>query len=577
MGLEPLGRNWGDIVNWDDLAKAYAGFIIAWTILLYVGVGWIVYNRHLPSVRIRNVSIAVLSVSFLHLYLVKIVLAYTTNGHFLCGAEFWIMSIYLPFGIALFQMNLVQLHSIAEQQRKLLSSAGSMRSIPTGTPKTVRGAWVYWKGLSSSTRSYIYIGLGMLVQLIITAVLYATTPELQGDWTSYGKVTHAKGQALCRKSLVWIPSAFWQLFWTWVFGLYTLYKIRNIRDTHYWRLGTWLSVIFGLPGTPLWIAAVFCIKFKPVNIRWVPPMWLAPGIVVMQIVTIFFPMLEEYQSRRHMRRTLSIIETWEKKDTADLYGSIVSGDRSQLSQSTSTRSKELYSMASLEKALAVNPLPLLHFAANKDFTAENIIFLMRVKEWRQAWASAPRQPGSRSVTEESRAMLFRLAVEIYMTCVLDTISEFPINIEGPVRTKLDFLFDSAVPDGKKRTSAESDASPFGFEMDDPKNGPIATEVKRIALVREGSADSDDTLWSDASSKGRSLNSANGVVTYHPDTDPIFDPHPAHSPLGSARAKIKPEFDHMAFDAAEASIKYLVLTNTWRKFAQKAQHGAVEIV
>ena len=581
MGLEPLGRNWGDIVNWDDLAKAYAGFIIAWTGLLYVGVGWIVYNRNLPSVRIRNVPIAVLSVSFLHLYLIKIVLAYTTNGHFLCGAEFWIMSIYLPFGIALFQMNLVQLHSISEQQQQLLSSSESMSSVLSSVPKNVRGFSAYWKSLSQAKRSYVYIGLGMLVQLIVTAVLYATTPELQGDWSSYGKVSHAKGQALCRKSLVWIPSAFWQLFWTWVFGIYTLYKIRNIRDTHHWRLGTWLSVVFGLPGTPLWIAAVFCIKFKPVNIRWVPPMWLAPGIVVMQIVTIFFPMFEEYQSRRHMRATMSIIETWEKKDTTDLYGSVMSGDQRQISQSTSTRSKELYSMASLEKALAVNPLPLLHFAANKDFTAENIIFLMRVKEWRQAWASAPRQLGTRGITEESRAMLFRLAVEIYMTCVLDTISDFPINIEGPIRAKLDFLFESAVPDDKKRTSAESEASPFGFEMEDPRNGSVQAEVKRIALVREGSADSEDPFWSEASSKGRSLNSADGTVTDHDEADTVFNPCPAHSPLAPARARIKPEFDHMAFDAAEASIKYLVLTNTWRKFAQQAQIGSlwetVEIV
>lgn len=113
----------------------------------------------------------------------------------------------------------------------------------------------------------------MLVQLVITIALYTTTPELQGNWSSYGNVSHAKGQALCRKSLVWIPSAFWQLLWSWVFGLYTLFKVRNIRDTHYWRLGTWLSVVSGLPGTPLWLAAVFCLKFKPVNIRWVPPMW----------------------------------------------------------------------------------------------------------------------------------------------------------------------------------------------------------------------------------------------------------------------------------------------------------------
>lgn len=269
MTLNPKGRDWGNLVNWDSLGQAYTAFIIIWTVILYAGVFWMIANRRLPSIKIRNVPIAVTSVSFLHIYLLKIVMAYTTNGHFPCSAEFWIMSIYLPFGIALFQANLVQLHSISDQQKKLLSSAASS----TVSMRRSSGLLGHWKNLPQLKKAYVYIGIGMAVQLIITAVLYATSPTLQGDWSSYGNVTHAKGQALCRKSLEWVPSAFWQLLWSWVFGLYTLWKIRNIRDVHYWRLGTWLSIISGLPGTPLWIAAVFCQKFKPVNIRWVPPMW----------------------------------------------------------------------------------------------------------------------------------------------------------------------------------------------------------------------------------------------------------------------------------------------------------------
>ena len=82
-------------------------------------------------------------------------------------------------------------------------------------------------------------------QFLVTAILYATSPELQGDWSSYGKIPFNKGQAKCRKSLVWIPSAFWQLFWTWIYGPYELYKIRHIRDSHRWRLQTLLCVISG--------------------------------------------------------------------------------------------------------------------------------------------------------------------------------------------------------------------------------------------------------------------------------------------------------------------------------------------
>jgi hypothetical protein len=312
MGLNENGRNWGSLVNWDDLGKFYAGFIVAWTVLLYSGVAFLIINRRLAFIKIRNQPLAIAAVSFLHVYLVKIFLAYTTNGHFLCSAEFWIMSIYLPFGIALFQANLVQLRSISDQQRDLAFTKHN-NSDEYSSLSPPQRLWLRWSSLSGIQRSYVYIGAGMTVQLIITAALYATTPTLQGDWSSYGDVSHAKGQALCRKSLEWIPSAFWQLAWSWLYGPYLLFRVRNIHDVHYWRLQVIYSVVSGLPGAPLWLAALYSTAFKPVNRWWVPPMWLAPGIIVMQFVTIFFPVYEIIKSRLQMRQTLAILESWEDR------------------------------------------------------------------------------------------------------------------------------------------------------------------------------------------------------------------------------------------------------------------------
>lgn len=479
------------------------------------------------------------------------------------------MSIYLPFGIALFQANLVQLHSISDQQRKMLKSSSSSAS--SMMPPRSQSLWQKWKDLPQLQKSYTYIGIGMLIQVVVTAVVYAATPELQGDWRSFGKVTHAKGQALCRKSVAWVPSAFWQLAWSWVFGLWTLYKIRNIHDTHYWRLGTWLSVLSGLPGTPLWIAAVFCIQFKPVNIRWVPPMWLAPGIIVMQVVTVFFPIYEAYASRAHMRTTMDLLKQWEEKGSQDAAPSLTSGNTGA---SVGTRNSKVYSMAALEKALVVNPLPLLHFAAHKDFTAENIIFLMRVREWRQAYATAPRLMNNINLTPEAQNLMFRMAVDIYTTCVLDTTSEFPINIDHSIRTALDAIFGPAIPGIKQRTSGESDnRSPWDIDMNELEKAPIQAEVQRITLSREASDDSVQNLWS---SKIKSVKThIIKASAYDEDEDerPIFAPHPATAPLGASRARIRPGFDGTVFDDAEASIKYLVLTNTWRKFAQEGRGSA----
>ena len=223
MGLNPKGRNWGVLVNWDDLGKAYAGFIVAWTLTLTAGIVWLFMKRRVQFIRMRNIPLAIASTAFLHVYLVKILLAYTTNGHFLCSAEFWIMSIYLPFGIALFQANVTQLRDTSYRQGRLLTRQLSGLSSDAGMSrgKKMLGWHLRWKNLSEVETSYVLIGCGMLAQvcllnrslcrpladfaqLIMTAALYATSPILQGDWSSFGDISHSRGQAKCRRSLTWL-------------------------------------------------------------------------------------------------------------------------------------------------------------------------------------------------------------------------------------------------------------------------------------------------------------------------------------------------------------------------------------
>ncbi|SRR6266536_2146837 len=164
--ISPLGRNWGPKVNWDFLGKLYASIAITWTIVLLAGISWLVRNRHLPIIKMRNIPLAVAASSFLQAYLVKILLSYTTNGHFLCSVEFWIMSIYLPFGIALFQANMVQLLSIRNQQQKLLEGDRlSIRELPQ-YPRGVHGLWARWRSLTALRRTYVFIGIGMLLQVL---------------------------------------------------------------------------------------------------------------------------------------------------------------------------------------------------------------------------------------------------------------------------------------------------------------------------------------------------------------------------------------------------------------------------
>lgn len=202
MGLNPKGRDWGHIVNWDSLGKAYASVIIIWTALLLAGITWLIVNRRLHFVRMRNLPVAIGSVVLLWVYLFKILMAYTTNGHFSCRAEYWIMNIYLPLGIALFQANVMQLRSISLQQTKLLSRQSSASTIQDIQLRKRLGRYS-WRDLTEAQKGYVFIGLGLLIQLIITSAMYATSPVLQGDWSSFGPIPFNKGQGKCRRSVEW--------------------------------------------------------------------------------------------------------------------------------------------------------------------------------------------------------------------------------------------------------------------------------------------------------------------------------------------------------------------------------------
>lgn len=577
--VNPKGRNWGSLVNWDDLGKLYAGFAIAWTVILYAGATWLFINRHISFLKMRNIPLAIAAISFLHVYLVKILLAYTTNGHFLCSAEFWIMSIYLPFGIALFQANVVQLQSVSDQQQALLNGEHATNHRRNQRhPSGVKGLISRWRALTALHKTYAMIGLGMLAQLVATAAIYGTSKKLQGFWPA--NLSHAKGQAFCRKGLEWIPSSIWQLWWSCFYGPYLLYKVRNIKDLHYWRLQIVFSVIAGFPGSPLWLAALYSPAFKPVNIRFVPPMWLAPGIIVAQAVTIFFPIYEAYKSRSQLRTTLELIKSWDEKrhnDDSTLNSSSSSSKhRSYFSTSVksistttrSVRSREMHTMAALEKALIMNPIPLLHFAATKDFTGENIVFLMQVRDWHAAWKRM--LSTNNPLPDAAKSALYDMALEIYVSSVHEKSASFPINIESKIKRDLDAVFEAAASD-RRPYRDDSTADPFtDRSVHDPFTTPPRPQSIDLPLPRSlrgilERADSDDTEPTLRNGSQDDMGSTKELMF---EVNPCVRP-----PVRRAEAaKLISAFDEHVFDEAEKSIKYLVLTNTWQKFVM--EHNAV---
>jgi hypothetical protein len=106
MSLEingrPNGHDWMK-PNFDGLAVFYISFACLYTVIVLAGLYALYLLRNTHAVRIRNYSVICVTVLTLHVYLVLILLVYPLNGLFKCGWEFWIMSILLPLGMALFQ------------------------------------------------------------------------------------------------------------------------------------------------------------------------------------------------------------------------------------------------------------------------------------------------------------------------------------------------------------------------------------------------------------------------------------------------------------------------------------------
>ena len=102
LGPRHSGHDYG-AANLDAVGKAYIVFASLWTMVVMAGLTVLLMYRRLDFVRMRNTTLVASAVLTIHVYLVLAILLYPVNGAWPCDLEFWIMSVYFPLGIALFQ------------------------------------------------------------------------------------------------------------------------------------------------------------------------------------------------------------------------------------------------------------------------------------------------------------------------------------------------------------------------------------------------------------------------------------------------------------------------------------------
>ncbi|KAL5114342.1 hypothetical protein ACEQ8H_007779 [Pleosporales sp. CAS-2024a] len=500
----------GGAPNTGALGIFYVAVAILYTLVLAGEL--FLLNRHRSAfcVRIRNIKVIFSAISLLHVYLVLVLLVYPWNGLFPCSAEFWIMSLFLPLGMALFQACNARVLKAYESQRRLTRNylEGARKKRLSYTPL---GLWEAWTDLDAAMKVYVGSIAGFVLSFVPALILFFGSYRFHAKFGFFG---HPASYHQCRRGFEWIPSIFVQLFWSVIVGPWILWKIRHIDDVHSWAWQTRLAILAGLPGTPLWLAFTFSDIRGVGNInQWFAPAgWFIPSLVVCQQVLIIIPLRYAWKAQSVQRPT-STSETESLTSTR----SILSAKSSSVVFSKELKSKT--SMQALEFSIENSIEPLIAWAAAREFTAENTIFLREVRNFKKKWCAL------RTVTTAQRRQMFNDASLIYFTLVNPFTAETPINIEYKIFKTLQNMFSDIEFDPYMPRSKTPDA--------------LKSPVARDNVV---------CPWEDTLSRPASIESNHTTTS-----------------TGSTRSIVPSEFSEEVFDAAFESIKYLVFTNTWPRY------------
>lgn len=245
------------------LGWVYIALAAAWTLVLAGGLLYLFRHRGLPFLQIRRLFLVFSAVILLHLYAVVCMVSYTIHPIVPCDAQFWIMSVYLPFGIALLQAANSQFLYVAGQQRQYanFTNLDELEFSEKSTPINPSLPW--WKRtiqriqrMDKTTRTVIFIGIGIAVEvrlyifseiainILIRAVgthficlfwvrdvpsqLWHLQCPSSGYRPERSYVPHGMGMVCSLAVFVrsetltlnrWLSIA-WQFFWAWIYAPY---------------------------------------------------------------------------------------------------------------------------------------------------------------------------------------------------------------------------------------------------------------------------------------------------------------------------------------------------------------------
>ncbi|KAF2749290.1 hypothetical protein M011DRAFT_465727 [Sporormia fimetaria CBS 119925] len=520
--------------NLDGVGITYVSLAVLYTVIVILELYYLYHHRSAFCVRIRNLRVVFAAVCLLHIYLLLVLLVYPWNGLFPCWAEYWVMSIFLPCGMALFQACNARVLKAYESQRRL------KRDFVEGARKkrlvlTPRGLFEAAATADVTTKVYIGTVCGLVFSFIAGIILFFGSRRFHSSFGFFGPLQVDEIQ--CRRGAEWIPSIALQLVWTAAVGPWILWKIRKVNDVHSWAWQTRLAIIAGLPGTPLWMAFTYAEMpaVLAINKYFPPAGWFLVSLLVCQQVLILIPLFDALRQSTRPTPTSSSSSTTTTTTTSTLtYSSSTSTRTSKPSSITkslpshqpTTTLKPKASMQALEFSITHNIENLITWAATREFTAENTVFLREVRNFRKKWSAALPH-----LTTQQRHQMFTEASLIYFTLINPFTAETPINIEYKIFRSLQRIF------------ADIEYDPYMPSLDG-----------KTALAPQSPPEKKENVvcpWENILSRPASLASTGSASSW-----------------SSVRNIVPSEFTEDVFDAAYESIKYLVYTNTWPRYVEE---------
>lgn len=259
-------------------------FAILWTLVLFCGIAFLYIRRSMPILRIRGLGLSIGAVLTLHVYWFCVTTGYVYGPTMPEVCEYWIMGIYLPFGIALFHAANSRFLYVANAQKRYASTTankGLVEPYRLYTRKSGRlslreSLKVWWAQLGFTGRMLILVTIGMAFQLFLTVFMYLISRKFHSSFGIPGTEVHGTPmeQAVQQgRGWEWWPTCFWQLGWAWIVAPIILWQSRNIADTQGWRVQTIGCCIASMPASPMWLIALYVPGMEAVNAYFIPPSW----------------------------------------------------------------------------------------------------------------------------------------------------------------------------------------------------------------------------------------------------------------------------------------------------------------